>query len=320
MAAASSSAVEAAVAAIRQRDQAEPAPGGRRRVDLSALRRTHHERLQSELTRAGLDLASLEKAYQAYRAEADRLLAEQAPAADSKPCKPSRGDREQARARQRAYELLAGRPLIVLPVLIDAPVAIYSQPAGALVDSHIESWNSWATWNHRDDRSTDGRQAYLKFLFAWQNDTPYPVVVRSAGADIAARGFCLARADPSWLDHTNASQGLYAYHRAHVGADQITGDHRLLLYQITHTDGWLLGGEVQMVAEDIDRTSHVRCRDVVVPGGSIAVFEVGIEADYSLGDVSSGGGEGMHQFLFAHSGRRIACPSLDLEVVLIFQP
>ena len=174
MAAISNSELKAAVSEIMERDQSEtPLSQKSHRVDLSALRRTHHERLQSEFVKAGFDLSRFEKLHNDYTKEARKLLEKQMPSIDSKPVKPTKSDQEWTENKKRVYELIGGRPLVTFPIVIEFPIAIYSIPSGALIESHIESWNSWARWKHRDINSgDDAKQAFLKFLFAWRNNSP----------------------------------------------------------------------------------------------------------------------------------------------------
>jgi hypothetical protein len=62
MAEISKSELEAAVSAIMQRDESKP-PSAQmpQRAELSALRHTYHERLQSEIAKAGSNFSRLEK-------------------------------------------------------------------------------------------------------------------------------------------------------------------------------------------------------------------------------------------------------------------
>ena len=79
MAEVSESEVEAAVSAFMKKDQSEtPLSQKSRRDDLPAFRR-HHERFQSEFTKAGFDFSRLEKLYKDYKQEADRLLEKKTP-------------------------------------------------------------------------------------------------------------------------------------------------------------------------------------------------------------------------------------------------
>jgi hypothetical protein len=318
----SNSELKAAVSAIMEREQSKtPLSQKSQRVDLSALSRTHHERLQSEFAKAGLDLSRLEKLYTDYRKEANRLIEKQMPSVDSKPVRPTKSDQRWTQNKKRVYELIGGRPLVTVPIVIDKPVAIYSIPFGALVDSHIESWNSWATWYHREYQygSDDVRLAYLKFLFAWQNNSPNPVVIKNASADIFTRGTCLAQANPPLfpLFGNRTFLGLSPYHRVHVGTTSITGDDLWVLWLNAFSMGFPY--EVDLQQQDIDQVNHRRCQDIVVPGHQIAIFDVGVEGYYRIASFGPGGGDGMVVFWFAGSGHRIACPSLTLELSLVVQ-
>lgn len=149
--------LKAAVSAIMQRDQTQPAPGETPQLaELSKLRRAHDEWVRSELAKAGLDFGRLEKLYEEYKEEAGKLFEKLTPPDDAKPVEPTEIDREWTENKKRVYELIAGRPLVTFPIVLDAPAAIYSAPSGSLVDSHIGSWNSRARWKHDDSRSSSG--------------------------------------------------------------------------------------------------------------------------------------------------------------------
>jgi len=86
MAKSSNSELRAAVSAIMKRDQSKtPLIQKPQRADLSALSRTHLERLQSEFTKAGFDFGRLEKLRSDYKKESRRLIEKQMPSVDSKP-------------------------------------------------------------------------------------------------------------------------------------------------------------------------------------------------------------------------------------------
>jgi hypothetical protein len=313
--------LKAAVSAIMERDQSEtPLRQMSKRADLSALSRTHREGLQSEFAKAGVDFGRLEKLHSDYKKEAGRLIEKQMPSVDSKPVRPAKSDQKWTQNKKRVYELIGGGLLHTFPIVIDTPIAIYSVPAGAFVDSHIESWNSWATWNHRVTPygSDEARENFLKFLFAWQNNYPIPVVVKNASADISTRGICLAQANPAlFFDINRSTLFLSPYHRVHVGGTSISGDDFWILYVTAVADPYLFAGHVDLEAEDIDRVTSVRCQDIVVESHQIAIFEVGVRGYYSISStLGDGEGDGWVHYLFAGSGRRIACPAVTLEVSL----
>jgi hypothetical protein len=316
--------LKAAVSAIMERDQSKtPLSEKSQRADLSALSRTHHDQLQSEFAKAGFDFGRLKKLYADYRKEANRLIENQIPSVDSKPVRPSKSDQQWTQNKKRVYELIGNRPLVTFPIVIDKPVAIYSIPSGALVDSHIESWNSWATWNHREYPwgNDDVRLAFLKFLFAWQNNSPNPVVIKNASADISTRGFCQAQANPPAVLSFSHRTTLFLnpYHRVHVGGTTISGDDRWVLYLTAYAMSFVLGGEVDLQHKTIDQVNHVRCQDIVVPSHQIAIFEIGVYGYYSIRSLGPGGGDGHILYWFAGSGCRIACPSVTLELSLVAQ-
>jgi hypothetical protein len=315
MADSSESQIKAAVFAIMERDQSEPPPVQTSKgADLSALARTHHERLRSEFAQAGFDLSRLEKLYNEYKTEAGKLFKKPKQPADSKSVKPTKSDQEWTENKKRVYELIAGRPLVTVPFVLNRPRLIYAVPQASLVEKHIESWNSWARWHHYDTQETGSstKTVGVKFLFYWRNNSPNVVVIKNASADLSIRGFCQAIVQPYLFDHSSANMGLTSYQTAHVGGTSIgSGDHYFFsLYAATA--GWFFGGSGDFQHGDLDIVRHVRCRDILVPSDQWAVFEVGLSGLYQLDNGSIG-------YYFAGSGHRIACPSLVLDLSLVVQ-
>jgi len=319
MAEISKSQLKAALSAIMEREQAEhPLSQTSQRADLSALRRTHHERLQSEFATAGFDFRRLDKLYNDYKEEARKLLEKHVPPVDSRSVKPTKSDQEWTANKKRVYELIAGRPLVTFPVVIDAPSAIYSIPSGSLVDSHIHNWNSWATWRHDDSADRDWtlpegfETASVRFLFAWQNNTPNVVVIKRASVDLSIRGLCEAIATPPLINGSNVEVRLFAYHRVFMGQTIISGDRSKVAHTIAFTPGWIAGGVGDFETVDLDLVRHVGSHDVLVPSGQLAIFDVGVEAEYQIQN-------GRVVYVLAESGPGIVCPALILELSLVLQ-
>ena len=316
----SNSELKAAVSAIMQRDQSElpPCETPQPLAELSELRRAHLELLQSELAKAGLDFGRLEKLYDEYKEKAGKLFEKLTPPDDSEPGEPTETDRESTENRKRVYELIAGRPLVTFPIVLDAPTAIYSVPSGSLEDSHIGSWNSWARWKHNDSRSgsawdfPDWEYANIRFLFAWQNNTPNVAVIKRGRADLTVRGQLQAIADPPWLIGVSTEVQLYAHHRVFVGSTSITTDHHYITGTVAFTEGWLQGGTGDFETVDFNRVKPVIFEDILVPANQFAVFDVGLEAHYLIEN-------GKVHYVFTGPGRYIACPSLVLELSLVVQ-
>ncbi|HET8728947.1 MAG TPA: hypothetical protein VFO41_15705 [Alphaproteobacteria bacterium] len=313
----SNSELKAAVSAIMQMDKSEPRPGETPQLaELSELRRAHHERLRSELAKTGLDFDRLEKLYGEYKEGAEKLFEKLTPPDESKPVEPTETDREWTENKKRVYELIAGRPLVTFPIVLDAPAAIYSVPSASLVDSHIGSWNSWARWKHSNSRSGSGfsfpdwEYANIRFLFAWQNNTPNVAVIKRARADLTVRGQLQAIAHPPLLIDVNTDVDLFAHHRVFVGSTSITSDHHYITGTVAHTDGWLKGGTGDFETVDLNRVKPVIFEDILVPAHQFAVFDVGLETRYKIQN-------GAVHYVFAGAGRYIACPSLVLELSLV---
>lgn len=311
--------LQAAISAIMQRDQSKPQPRETPHLaELSELRRAHLERLQSELAKAGLDFGKLEKLYDKYKKEADKLYEKLTPRDDPRPVELTESDREWIDNKKRVYELIAGRPLVTFPIVLDAPTVIYSIPSGSLLDSHVGSWNSWARWKHSDSRSGSGflfydwEYAYIRFLFAWHNNTPNVAVIKRARADLTVRGQLQAIAHPPLLIGVNTDVLLYANHRVFVGSTSLTTDHHYITGTVAYTDGWLKGGTGDFETVDFNRVKPVIFEDILVPANQFAVFDVGLEAEYKIQN-------GAVHYVFTGPGRYIACPSLALELSLVVQ-
>src|SRR6185312_1987377 len=108
---------------------------------LSALRRTYHERLQSEFAEMGIDFSRLKRLQTDYKEEARKLLEMQMPSADSKPVEPTISDQELADNKKRVYERIGDRPLVTSQVVIDTASLIFGTPTGSLYDSRLEAFN-----------------------------------------------------------------------------------------------------------------------------------------------------------------------------------
>lgn len=312
--------IEAAISAIMQRDKARPQPAGNPHLaELSELRRAHLERLNSELARAGLDVDRLERLHEEYRKASDELYGKLMPPDDPKPVALTRSDQAWIDNKKRVYELIAGRPLVTFPILLDAPTAIYSIPSGSLIDSHIETWNSWAKWKHNDSRNGsaflyyDWEYAYIRFLFAWHNNTPNVAVVKHARADLTVRGQLQAIAHPPLIADVNTDLHLYANHRVFVGATSLTTDHHYITGTVAYTEGWLQGGIGDFETVDLNRVKPVIFEDILVPANQFAIFDVGLEAQYKIQN-------GAVHYVFTGEGRYLACPTLALELGLVLQP
>lgn len=313
----SNSELKAAVSAIMQRDQSK-APDGEtpRLAELSDLRRAHHERLRSELAKAGLDFDRLEKLYDEHKEKAGKLFEKLMPPDDSTPVEPMEIDRAWTENKKRVYELIAGRPLVTFPIVLDAPAAIYAVPSASLVDSHIGSWNSWARWKHNDSRSGSGfsfpdwEYANIRFLFAWQNNTPNVAVIKRARADLTVRGQLQAIAHPPLLIGVNTDVSLFAHHRVFMGSTSMTSNRHYITGTVAYTEGWLKGGTGDFETVDFNRVKPVIFEDILVPANRFAVFDVGLEAEYKIQN-------GAVHYVFAGRDRYVACPSLVLELSLV---
>jgi hypothetical protein len=78
--------IEDLVSEIMKRDQTRPRPADNPHLaELSKLRSDHIERLQSELAEVGLDFEKLEKRYDKFRKETDKLYGKLTPPDDRKP-------------------------------------------------------------------------------------------------------------------------------------------------------------------------------------------------------------------------------------------
>ncbi|MET9020695.1 hypothetical protein ABZV93_11975 [Actinopolymorpha sp. NPDC004070] len=317
--------LDSAISAIVESGESEPpADGQARHAELSALRRTHYERLRSEFADADAGfLGRLQALSREYRDEVASVLERRAPTVESGAVEPTRSDREWIDNRKAVYELIAGRPLVTFPVVIDAPVAIYSTPSSSLIDSHIERWGSWATWLRQDVREANWelpaphfKTASLNFLFAWQNDSANPVVIKRASADLSLRGHCEAIAWPTdWsLVDSNVDLALRAHHRVYLASTAITGYDEYIFYRVAHALPVLLGGTHEDIENvELDLVKHLACHDIVVPSNRLAIFQVGILTEHLIMN-------GSVNYFFTGSGRRILCPSLALELSLVVHP
>jgi hypothetical protein len=310
--------IKAALSTITERDRlARPHWQKSQRDELSALARAHHERLQSELAKAGLDFARLEQLHDEFEKEAEKLFEKRRPPTVSKPTKPSTVNQAWAENKRQVYKLLAGRPSVTFPYFIVAPLEIYADPPDSLLEWHIASWDSWARWRHMVREAhwvfPDFVPTRLRFVFAWRNETALPIVVRSASCDISLLGQCHTQANPPFLLSSNVDLDLWAYEDV-VAGSTITSDDRPCVILHAYTPGFLSGGEGGYDYHEFPpgTVKHVACHDILVPSGEWAIFDVGLRGHYYVM-------KGEMEYQFEAGANRVTCPALVLELSLVVQ-
>jgi hypothetical protein len=140
---ASQSSVQAAIAAIIEREQRERTVPPefifqRNQVWINRNLSKHLEPVFAEVARKiGLDKNKLDEAVAQHEQEVTQYLKEQEAETNRNLAALTKIYREGLANRKAALERLG---ILVL----DKPISIFGQPSGFLVDDHIESWNSWA--------------------------------------------------------------------------------------------------------------------------------------------------------------------------------
>jgi hypothetical protein len=301
----SKSELEAAVAAMT-RDQSGTAQSERaQRVEFSALRRTYHERLRSELAEMGFDFSRLERLSTDFKEEARKLRDRQMPSADSKPAKPTISDQELIDNQKRVYELIGDRPLVTSQVVVDTATFIFGAPGGALIDSQLAPLNNWAEWafgfTHDGDFLSDDWS--LHFFFYWRNDSPNDVVIKTASAGLLTSGSVTVVAFGHIFQYSAVRASLFANLRVQ-GSGPIVDSGGAVLVNNLFADTTFYGGGSEN-SRTLDQFDRLTCHDIVVPAERTANIDVKISGFNSID------GDGFLNYLFP----RFLCPSVVLEVL-----
>jgi hypothetical protein len=230
---ASQSSVQAAIAAIIERQQREGKvpPEDISQANQAWIDRNLSKHLEpvlepifAELARKiGLDKNKLDEAVARHEQEVTQYLKEREAETEKKLAALTKIYREGLANRKAALEKVVAKPPAHLWA-IDKPVSIFGQPSGFLVDDHIESWNSWAKVVASMDSDHEDRSSLIiNFFFSWLNDSDDSVIITGAQSSITARGKCFLHVDPSLAIEADAKIWLTSGFTIYLGPTLIEG-------------------------------------------------------------------------------------------------
>jgi len=183
---------------------------------IAKLRRGLGKEIQPLFAGAHFDIGKIDKVLAQHQAEMRAVLQkEQAEAARQQTAQAHDVLSGIANTR-RALEQIQFQPYITTPIPLTTPYLIYATPAGMLHDSHVEPWNSWATFAYSSDQDTGNSNVILNFYFAWQNPSDYLAVLNCSTA-LLLNGLIEATAESGWFFTGSASLDLAATLTVFVG-------------------------------------------------------------------------------------------------------
>jgi hypothetical protein len=236
-------------------------------------------------------------------------------------------------ARRQALSILSQPFTPPYYVTLDTPgwfLVLPNTELSIIQDFGIEPGGSWfkALLNTSDPT---GGHAYIQFYFVWVNPSDY-YAVANVSSSLLLNGWAKASGEWALLDRNNA----YLYVRAYLnvirwsgwGTDPDTGQS---LDQTTYPvntnasetlvanlDGW--GGNLfssarpeQATFNPAQKPYDVSASLILIPGGAVTVFEVGLYVDWSFDGV--GDHPGSIILDLADNGYIAQCPLVQLEVL-----
>ena len=292
MAKISQSQVQAAIAAIVERKEPEGAilpeyVSLTNQLWIRRNRNKHLEPIYAELAkRLGLDESKIKTALAGHQDEVRRYLKEQEAETGKRFAVMTKHYREALANNKAALEQVIVKPPIgpvfeppffttspPTRIILDKPVAIFSQFSNVLVEDHIESWNSWAklVWS-----ANNIQIAKLSFFFSWLNDSADAVVVESASSWLTARGKCSLHVGPDPVTGDWALLSVWGSLGAYLGSSaELEGERSWIAFYNIEESAEIWGGSDRTDTHDIFRTVGVSSSpQILVAGGQLVIFAV----------------------------------------------
>jgi hypothetical protein len=277
----SRSEIEAALSKIKSQD---PLDDLRQQISpashIRPLRRDLKKRLQPLIESRGLNDVKIGEVLQQHQRDVQDALKRQDGKNEKLLAKFSKAYRHTTENRQKALKHAAGVAHLVTPILIDAPLSIYTTPSGMEVDSAIAPHSSYAKLRFTDNKDTVyNKGVSTKFFFAWQNESEYATVI-NANADVICHGFCEANSSIGFLSGGKAWLTLHATLHVHLAGKRLYGTGGAIT-SVEAESSWFFG------AGDIDLNfavgpTNVSYPELLVREGQLVLFEVLLHAVYYI--------------------------------------
>lgn len=302
--------VKALIAAIKDRKGPDIISASRS-AQIGNFRHKLAKRLQPVFAAAGLDVEKLDEILVEHQSDL-RNFFEKTKAKSAKNLSALKKNIQRGLKNQRkALEHLAFKPFITTPIPLLEAYSIFATPIGMLTDSHIEAMNNWAKFALQENGDTGYIHAYIKFYFFWQNQSDYLAVI-NVDTDLGALGIIQANALPGFIGGGACGVMLHATLTVFVGSLEISyqSTETAAIDSVTASGGSELlqqGGDLE--THNVDGTlHHLSCADIEVESGQTVVFEVALDAGYSIDN-------GSITLDFDYSDFSVLCPGLTVELL-----
>jgi hypothetical protein len=308
----SKSQVQAAVSAIIEREQREGMVSPILHINESNrvwIRRNLRKHLEPVLSKMGLEKDKIQERVTRHQDEVRKHL-EKHESKTAKRLSALTKSYEKAWAnRQAAIKHLAAAPFVSAPLILDKPSSIFVYPSGMLAEDHIASGNSWAKIIWTDSQDVEGKDASVRFFFAWTNPFDY-IVVTNVSADLIVRGQCTVSAFPGLLFGGSTSLFLTTQLKVHLSGVAIGGHDQEQKITSFGADTWgsLFGGDKESRTEDVFSTAKLSCQQVLVDVHQLVIIEVSMIASYWIDN-------GSVTLIFARDHPYVACPAVMIETL-----
>jgi hypothetical protein len=303
--------VQAAVSAIVQTDQrAGPiSPAHFNESNRVWIRRNLRKHLEPVLSEMGLGKAKLNEVIARHHDDVKRYLKRQEAEKKKTFSRLAKYYQIGVANRQDAIKRLAGSPLISAPLIIDKPASIFIYPSGMLAEDHIESGNSWAKLIWRDDDDVEGKEASVKFFFAWENPFDYLAVI-NVNAALAVRGQCTLSVSPGAVLGSSSDLFLTTQLKVHMSGIALGGHDQEQKITSFGVDTWgsIFGGDPVSETEDVFSTVNLSYKQILVDARQLVIIEVSMIAAYWIDT-------GSVDLIFARDHPYVSCPGVIIEIL-----
>jgi hypothetical protein len=283
-----------------------------------ANRRAMGTFLESYFTKAGVDVDKLNKMHAQNQSELRLILQERrAKLAEHLPSLEATFH-HGIESRRRALELLA-TPINPFFVTLDKPFLIWQKPIWdepnfGMIDSHIESFNSFA--KIQMDTNRGSRSTNFSFDFLWENQSDYNAVV-NVETSLVLNGICKVGAGKGIFSGDSADLNVsdtllpweYWTQPPTCPMGQQSQSHSLVQF---HVEGGGVFGDNDSKGQTFAFTpSDLSFNFFLVPPRSLAVIEVDLVIQYNF----TGGGGDINDFV--QVDLTVLCPSVELELRVV---
>jgi len=303
--------IQAAIAAVRDRKYPGIVPASQQSQILSQ-RRKLGKRLQPLFADAGLDIKKINKVLAEHQSDVRNVVEKHKAKTAKNVSELNKNLRLGLANRSKALENLNSKPFLPTTIIpLEEASQIWATPAGMLTDSHIDPHDNWAKFVFIERNDVGYAVAYVRFYFFWQNPSEYVAVI-NANSDLAAQGVIQANATPGLFTGGKCTLTLEATLKVFVGGAEISsqGTPEVGIDTISADGGSeLLMDDGNFASHNVSGAlNHLSVSNIQVDAGQMVLFEVALQALYSVSD-------GSITLDFSYGDYYAMCPGLTIELL-----